>query len=108
MKKNESAPSSANDNRLACVSDALEMPVISRRLRSVLDELSASGVADAALIEALFSHLSERAHRAGESDGGPDGRHALDLYNQLSRLSGELEGIKAVLLQQWAHRQSQP
>jgi len=91
-----------NDNIFRVVCDDVNREVISTRLEATLDELAALGAADAAIIEALFKSMTEIVYRSSmESEDNPRALHAMGRYNQLSRISGELEGIKAVLMKEW-------
>ena len=100
-----SRQSPANDNRFRIISDAIDREMISSRLETAIDELTALGAADDALIEALlssFTTIAERSSMALTED--PSDLHAMGRYNQLSRLSGVLEWMKANAMRVWVER----
>ena len=105
----------SNDNtppthdHLRLIRNDVGLDAISEKLEGVLAELSASGANDAALLEVLMKSVTGIA-LCSTDDPGNDllGRHALGRYNQLSRLSGELEGVKAILMRDWCDQQSKP
>lgn len=104
---NDNTPPTSDHLRL--IRNDVGIDAISEKLESVLAELSESGANDAALLEVLMKSVTGIA-LCSTDDPGVDvlGRHAMGRYNQLSRLSGELEGVKAILMRDWCDRQSEP
>ncbi|MGF1463692.1 MAG: hypothetical protein ACFB2Z_11115 [Maricaulaceae bacterium] len=104
MNRNTGAP--ANDNTyVTLVRDPLSRREMSARMRAVLDDLSTEGVANMALVEVLFGFICEYASAPAPQDD-PTGAQAMGRYNQLSALSGALEGLRYEAHQVWMARLS--
>lgn len=106
MTELPSTQSPANDNRhLRPIADPFDREIIATRLDGVLNDLACEGASDTVLIEVLFKSMTELAYRPhpGQLDH-PTSPGASERHNQLSRISGELEALKAVLMQDWLDR----